>query len=184
MHKHRFIVIAILALALPGCLITTDAGADGAPGPDGLPGKPYVALSGHDSAITERRCVRVTDAETWAALWKEHRGEKLETNASGWPTTPVIDFERCMVIAVFRGESWNANGEYVESIEEVDRHVRLRFDSHTFQTSGPDGGGVRVTPFGIWVIARTEKPIVIEENVQGLIGQPPKWKEQWRFAGL
>ena len=184
MRMHKFLAVVSVSLVLAGCRITTDAGVVPGTGPVTMPSRPYVSIAGHDSAITERRCVRVADAKTWAALWAEHRGDRLETNASGWPTTPAIDFDTCMVIAVFRGEAWNTNGEFVESIAEVDGAVRVRFDSSTFQTIGPDGGGVRVTSFGIWIIAKTARPIVVEENVQGMINRPPKWKEQWRFPRL
>ena len=50
--------------------------------------------------------------------------------------------------------------------------LRVRFDHKSYQTSGPDGGGERVQPFGMFVIPRTDKPIVLEENTQGLIGKP------------
>jgi hypothetical protein len=145
---------------------------------------PCVSFKGPHSAIRKRRCVRITDRESWEALWKEHRGEALETNKLGRPVIPVIDFDRCMVIAIFRGESWNCNGEYVVSVEDRGRDVLLRFDSHSFQTCGPDGGGVRVEPYGIFVLPRTAKPIVIEENVQGMIGRPPNWKVQWAFEAI
>lgn len=143
--------------------------------------RPLVSLMGHDSAITDFRIVRITEPEDWETIWAEHRGDALETVKQGWPIYPEIDFERCMVVAVFRGDAWNCNGEFVESIAETDDQIRLRFDSLTFQTSGPDGGGVRVRPFGIWVLDHNTKPLVIEENTQGLLNRPPIWTEKQRF---
>jgi hypothetical protein len=57
----------------------------------------------------------------------------------------------------------------------------VRFDHKSYQTAGPGGGGERVTPFGFFVMPRTAAPIVLEENVQSLIGKPPEWKERARL---
>ncbi len=148
--------------------------------------KPLVSLLGHDSAIKDRRLVRITDKQSWEKLWTEHRGDDIEKAAGGsWPLFPLIDWDNCFVIAQFAGKTWNCNGEFVEAIDEHEDHITLFFDSATFQTAGPDGGGIRVTPFGIWVLPRIQgKPWVIQENVQGLIGEPPIWKEQARFDAL
>jgi len=40
------------------------------------------------------------------------------------------------------------------------------------------------TAYGMFVLPRTDKPIVLFENVQGLIGEPPIWKEKHRFAAV
>ncbi len=42
-------------------------------------------------------------------------------------------------------------------------------------------GADRATPYGMFVFPKTDKPIVLEENVQGTIGAPPVWKERARF---
>jgi hypothetical protein len=143
--------------------------------------KPIVSFIGADSAIADRRLVRIGDADAWRALWTEHRGERASRNAFDDPVAPEIDFDHNIVIANFRGDGWNCHGDFIVSLKERADDVLLRFDSRTFQTAGPDGGGIRVRPYGIWIIPRFDKPIVVEENVQGLIGRPPKWKEQARF---
>jgi hypothetical protein len=144
-------------------------------------------MMGPASAIKDERLVQITDKETWDKLWLEHRGKDVEMAGNGWALIPEIDFELCEVIAKFRGESGNSNGEYVVAIEEFTDHMRLRFDSSTYQTMSLDGsgGGVSVTPFGIWVLPRVNgKKRVIEENVQGLLGEPPIWEVQATFEAL
>jgi hypothetical protein len=90
---------------------------------------------------------------------------------------PDVDFERFMAVAVFRGKSVHCNGEYVvEMVEDADRML-LRYDSHTFQTAGPDGGAQHVTPYGIFIVPRSNKAVVVEENVRGLKNSPAQWKE-------
>ena len=138
---------------------------------------PTVSFIGSNSRIETRRYERHTDQKSFAALWIEHTGDKKAL-------APEVDFKRCMVVAAFDGKSWNSNGVYVVSIDENKERVRVRIDERTYQTSGLDGGGVRVTPFGIFILDRSTKPLVLEENVQNLIGGEPKWKERARFPKL
>jgi hypothetical protein len=140
--------------------------------------QPLVAIHGAHSAITNQRYLCITKNERWRDLWVEHKGDSIDYSGQGSPICPKIDFDRCLVIAAFQGRSWNSDGEFVHSIADRKDDVLIRLDSHTYQTMEE---GNRVTPFGIWVIPRPGKPIVLEENVQGLIGKPPVWKERARF---
>lgn len=38
--------------------------------------------------------------------------------------------------------------------------------------------------YGMFVLPRTDKPVVLFENVQGLIGEPPIWKERQRIPAV
>jgi hypothetical protein len=61
-------------------------------------GKPLdvsMRLSGYDSKIKKRRCVRITSRDEWKKLWKSHAGEKDKL--------PEIDFSKYMAVAVFHG---------------------------------------------------------------------------------
>ena len=53
-----------------------------------------------------------------------------------------------------------------------------------YQTAGPDGGGKRATPYGIFVLPRSDKELVVEEGVRTLKNEPPKWNELARFTAL
>ena len=145
--------------------------------------RPCVAWAGPQSQVAGPKFERIRTQEQWEKLWLLHTGEQAQFGAYGAVGVPVVDFDRFEVVACFRGDSWNSNGEHIESIEPGPDRVLIRYDSMSYQTAGPDGGGVKVKPFGIWVIDRTDMPIVMEENVQGLIGQPPIWKEMHRFDG-
>ncbi len=74
---------------------------------------PFVTLTGAHSHVTVARCVRIPTHDAWAALWLEHLGEPprarydLYFNTAG---LPLVDFERCMVIAVFDGATENSAG--------------------------------------------------------------------------
>ncbi len=59
----------------------------------------------------------------------------------------------------------------------------MRFRDKFCQTrgAGPDGGGRQTTVYGFFVLSRSGKTVVLEENVQNIKGQPPVWKKR---AGL
>lgn len=147
--------------------------------------KPYVTFAGAQSAIATRAYRKVTSAEDWAALWQEHRGIQAREGGYNWhyneAGVPIVDFDRCMVVAVFQGKAWNSAGVIAVSVTEEKERILIRFDDKSYQTAGPDGGGERVTAYGLFVLPKTDKPVVLEEDVQGLIGEPPKWKERARL---
>jgi Tfp pilus assembly protein PilF len=142
---------------------------------------PYVTLTGTDSHVKEPSYRRAMSEDEWIKIWQRHKGEKeskdydLFYNPLGLPS---IDFEKCMVIAVFQGSGVNSAGlKAVAILEEKDRIV-LRFQDKSYQTAGPDGGGEQVTVYGFFVLPRSSKTVVLEENVQNGMHQPPVWKER------
>ncbi len=140
-----------------------------------------VAWQGPDSAVTEPGYFRVGRQEDWVKLWEKHIGKPAQRDNVGRPFMPRVNFDRCMVVAIFKGDGWNSNGVTIESVSQDDERILLRFDESTFQTAGVDGGGVKCRAFGIFVLPRSDKPVVIEENVQGLKDHPDKWKERARL---
>ena len=138
--------------------------------------RPYVAWSGAGSRIAEKSVLRILTVEEWNEVWKKHAGEGSET--------PVVDFETCMVVAVFQGRGLNSDGVEAVSVEEEAGRILFRFDDRSYQTAGPGGGAVSVTAFGLFALRRSPKPLVVEEDVQSLIGKPPLWKERARFDRL
>jgi hypothetical protein len=147
-----------------------------------------VTFAGADSRIDKSKYVRITTAEDFQILYMRHLGkDPKEYDAYYNPHgVPTIDFDRCMVIAVFQGRTWNVAGVYVKTIDERDGHVVVRFDDRSYQTSGSDsGGGARsATPYGIFVLPRSDRPVILEENVQRYIGGEPEWKERARFEAV
>jgi hypothetical protein len=170
--------------------------------------KPCVSISDTDSHVTVRRHERIESMKDWVRLWQEHRGEKpfpYDPNDGIRRHLPVkIDFEHYLVVAIFQGKCVNVDSLKVVSITEEEKRLVLRYDKNSYQTFGkvhdddpnddpdkgdpdkddlskndPDDG--KVTPYGFFVLPRTEKPIVIEENVQQYLGSSPIWKERARL---
>lgn len=145
------------------------------------PALPCVEIFGPASQ-QERGFHRIRDLAAWETVWAGHVGAEAATIA-GLSTAPGVDFDRYEVIAFFRGPARNIRGERVVSIEEAEDGRRLRFDSSTYQTASMSGedGGVQVAPFGLWIIDRADGLVVVEENVQNLIGGEPVWRERARL---
>ena len=137
---------------------------------------PLVTLTGTDSHIRKCSYYLVRSDEEWVKVWLQHR----PTNSSN-ECKPEIDFEKCMVIAVFQGSGWNSRGLNAVAVLESKNRILLRLKNDYYQTGGPDGGGEPVTVYGFFVLPRSNKTVVLEENVQNIIGSPPLWKERARF---
>jgi len=148
---------------------------------------PCVALAGADSRVSEPSYHRVTSLKEWTEIWKKHKGLKqgekydLFYNLAG---LPLVDFERYMVIAIFQGSRWNSAGLEAVSVSEQRNRIVFRFNDKSYQTAGPDGGGKQVTVYGFFVVPRSTKAVVLEEDVQNLIGKSPVWKERIAFPKL
>ena len=152
---------------------------------DGKATIPFVQWVGHDSLRAEPGYVLVRDETAWHDLWARHRGGPEGEGAIARHFAPKVDFDRCMVVAHFRGRVVNGDGEVVGEVREFDDHVRIRFESSTFQTFGFDdrGGAVNAQPYGIWVIERSDKPVVVERAVRALKKADVEWHEAARFQG-
>ncbi len=127
----------------------------------------------------------VLDQAAWRALWSAHTGSPASHSPPGRHAAPIIDFTRCMVVAWFTGPTTNTDGVLLETVAVGKDLVRLRVEHSTFQTAGQDGrgGAVDTTPFGIWVIPRSDAPIVVEEARRSLKRDPVTWVEVHRFKG-
>lgn len=143
---------------------------------------PLVQFAGHDSRITTARLLVVRDDSAWKALWSEHTGDATPAVPPRRHRAPIIDFSRCMVVASFAGTTRNRDGRIASSVHETDEEVRLRVVDSSFQTAGfGEDPGVRTTPFGMWVIPASNKPIIIERPVYSSKGEIGGWVEDARI---
>lgn len=144
---------------------------------------PYVTWWGPDSAVKEPTFVKVTSADAWTSLWEKHTGGPLKRDNIQRPVgLPTVDFDQCMVVAIFNGRRHNTNGVIIESIVEMGDRIVVHYDESTYQVAYGLGAGEKppaipeLHPFGIFVLPKSDKPIEIEENVQGMKNEPAKWK--------
>ena len=183
MNSSTLAVLVGISLTATALSVTTLV-AQNQQGVGWIEAKPIVAWAGSYSAIQQRQYQRITNAKDWAVLWTEHRGDRIERDSYGEPVVPAIDFTTNMALAIFRGRAWNIRSESMLALSEVDAKVEIRFDARTYQTDGPAEDKDYTRAYGIWVLPRSTKQITLIENVQGLIGGPPKWKTQHTFQAI
>ncbi|PCJ54367.1 MAG: hypothetical protein COA79_21865 [Planctomycetota bacterium] len=146
--------------------------------------KPCVVITGTDSHVSKRGYQRITSKKDWIRAWEKNKGQKLGNkydhnyNSLG---LPLIDFERYMVIAIFQGSGRNSRGLKAISVSEEQYRIAFRFDDESYQTIG---GHIEVAVYGFFIIPRSSKPLILEENVQGLNGKPPVWKKRITFPKI
>ncbi|MHC4597738.1 MAG: hypothetical protein ACYS47_01910 [Planctomycetota bacterium] len=173
--SKRILLLAGFGIAILGGLLPARALWAG----EGDSIRPIVAWTGAHSRIVEVRYVRITGDDAWTALWLEHVGappKKPYDRYYNRHGVPEVDFSRHMVLAVFQGKKWNSAGVFPLAVADEKERILLRFDDKYYQTK--DEGADEVTAFGIFVLPKSDKAVVFEENVQNLKGKPPKWKER------
>ena len=84
--------------------------------------------------------------------------------------------------AVSRGEQTNVYGLDCRIAKQSSKDVLIRLNDLAYQTAGRDSNGDRKWPFAFIVIPKTERPIVIQDNVQQYKGEPAEWKEIVRLG--
>jgi hypothetical protein len=152
--------------------------------------KPLVTMHGGHSKITKQRILRITSKEEWEAVWLEHRtGSKDKRDTPTGFDYVDVDFERFMVIAVFWPNRDNCGGFTADSINEDGARITIRLDDHSYQTAviisndNPDGGLASLDtdygPWGVLVLPKSEKEIILELDERAHIRDPAKWTK-WK----
>ena len=148
--------------------------------------KPYVVLSGSQSHVSKAATHLITSRQAWTNLWLEHVGEKPDVEYSQFYNragVPEVDFNACMVVAVFVGSASNNAGLTVHSTEEIDGVLVIRFDMKSYQSRGGADDGA---PYGFFIIPRTEQAVLLQVNKQSYRSRiekgPPAWKDFHRLA--
>jgi hypothetical protein len=141
--------------------------------------KPLMSLYGRNSKITKEKLLRVTSTKEWKSLWLEHKTGRPDPKELPRDLEHVeLDFEEVMVLAIFEGESSNCQGFTAHSIREDGEQIIVRVKAHNYQS------GV-ITPatqaWGILVLPRSDKEVVLELDVRALIDAPPEWKRWTTF---
>ena len=142
--------------------------------------RPYVGLWGADSKRKNIDYHRVMKRDELTKVWLAHVGVDRDRHSDYYnkARVPEVDFERCMVLAIFRGQMKNSAGVKIVSITESADSILVRFDDRAYKTANEVH---EVTPYGFFVLPRSNKLMVLEENVQNRTRGKPVWKERARF---
>ncbi len=142
------------------------------------PVRPAMTLSGPMSRMPSKRFYLLDTQERLNRVWQRHSGQ--DGFHSQNPAPNIFEGET-MALMIFGGPSSNSNGISISAVDDLGDKVRVRYGHFSFQTAGPDGGGVHCNPWGLVVLPVTDKPIVIERDTNNIIGEDPKWEEQTRL---
>lgn len=137
----------------------------------GQPLYTIMSLSGRDSHIKDRMCLRICALDEWRAIWRNH------SNTTEEP--PEIDFPEEVVIAVFLGETRNCKGLALQQIIETEDTVEIFVRTDVFQSS--KGNGLRGYPFGFYVLPKTEKTLFVKRDNQDFVSGTPRWTVLEKF---
>jgi hypothetical protein len=165
------IELTLVGSMLPLCEATESENSDAV-------NSALIVLTGNDSRIQHSSYEKVRSVAEWKKTWLSHLGLKEDTI---YRTSMEVDFSRCMVIAVFGGKYVNSCGYRIESVHEDKHSTIVRFDDVSYQTAGPNGGADQVTPYAFIVLPKSEKPVVLEKNMQRYKGESPEWKKVARL---
>jgi hypothetical protein len=154
--------------------------------------KPVMVWAGTDGNEPKESFDRCSSEKEWEAVWRKHQGRDQEVNEL---TRPKIDFDSYMVIAIFQHKSLKNLGVQVFSILEEKDCLRVQYRPPTWQTGfnleeatknkkESDEMKYDAQSFAFIVLPKSRKAIVFDENVQGLIGEPPIWKERVKLPAM
>jgi hypothetical protein len=143
---------------------------------------PLMEISGSDSRITDRSTRLIGNADEWRQLWQKHTGKEnsKDTIQEGMPR---LNFDRCIVVAIFQGKQHSNLGVVAKSVEERPEAIVLRVENRWFgsRTRLGDPPPQKMTPYGFIVLPRTTKEILLEEAVASSKQYPQTFEERSRF---
>ncbi len=125
-------------------------------------------LSGNDSHISKKAFQRIESQQAWRKTWLAHLGLKADTI---YRPTLAIDFDRCLVIAVFGGSTTNSCGYRVESVSQDKDGMHLVFSEITYQTARAGGGEDHAAPYAFIVLPKFTKQVVLEQVTHTMTGK-------------
>jgi hypothetical protein len=143
--------------------------------------KPLVSLSGRFSKIKDERLLLITSEKEWKRLWIEHK----TGDPNNWPPGDAleVDFARAVLLAVFQGEGVFYCGYRVDSVREEHERITVRVHPSTFQV-GPGNTAFGSSAWGVFVLARADKALVVERGEKLEVNSPHKWTHWKMFPAI
>ena len=143
--------------------------------------KPVIVWTGTYSKEADQSFARCCSQREWETCWNKHIA--IDEKADKQPC-PEIDFDSYMTIVFFKGQS--DHGLTINSILEEKDCIRVRYRPNSYQTGElrPGEPVGRAQNYSFIVFAKSKKPVVLEEDVHFLIGDPPVWKQQAKLPAV
>jgi hypothetical protein len=183
MHYLARFLVPVLLVVLP-------------PSSEELPRKlkPVVVWTGTDSKQAKMSFARCCSQKDWEATWHQHQSSEAKAKGQG---CPEVDFDSYMIVAIFNGKSFQKTGIEIVTVTEEKNCLRVRYKPLWFQVgfirpergSGPAKGETKTDAYetqsyAFVVLPKSQKAIVLEEDVRNLIPDPPVWKKRATLEAL
>ncbi len=149
--------------------------------------KPVVVWTGTDSKQAKMSFARYCSRKDWSATWHKHQSTDRKGNKQ---RCPEVDFDSHMVVAIFQGKSFQDTGIEVITVTDEKNCIRIRYKPMSFQVAyiEPPAKGetdsYETQSYAFLVLPKSQKAIVLEEDVRSLIHDPPLWKKRSTIEGL
>ena len=146
--------------------------------------KPLVAFTGPDSKIDQPAYELVKSKPDWINLWLRHTRKPPKKDYDEFynpDRVPEVNFDKCMVIAIFSGKMTNVAALEAVSVTDGSTAIAFRFRERSYQTAGPNGGGKAATPYGLFIVPRSSKPVVVQEGNKEYKNSTETWDEVVRL---
>jgi hypothetical protein len=137
--------------------------------------KVLVAISGTDSHVVTPSCKLITNSADWARVWSDHLGTTVDDY---YRPLMEVDFDHCMLVALFRGEERHIRRIEIEAQVETADAIVIRFGELGYQTMDSDKEGPLQRAYAFVIIPKTEKAIIVEGRLVPLGPVPRVW-ESW-----
>lgn len=142
--------------------------------------KPYVILSGTQSFITEGKLIikgesyLIRSQKELTNLWLKHVSlpkdeydKKIKLMG-----VPQVDFENCMVVAIFYGSSLSLEGIEAVSIIEKEEIISFNLEERTLGISLSGN----LSPYSFFIIQKHSKTIVLYHSKLGGLREWDRFK--------
>lgn len=157
---------------------------------------PLVAISGTDSHITKPSYECISTKEHWRHIWARHVDLPQVPGVTVDDLWKImedmimeVDFDRCFVVAIFRGEQIQVRQITIDSVSETADAINIRFSELHYSIRVRNGEKLKPRkperPYAFVVLPKSKKEILLEEKIwskeDAARGRPPKWKEVARL---
>jgi hypothetical protein len=179
-QSHR-LTAALCATLIASCVLPAILRAQQQAVASRASAMPLLALSGSDSKITTPSYRLISSQSEWEQLWRRHTG-KPSTGGYIEDGMPKVNFDKCMLVAVFNHPANNL-GVFAESLDEQSDRIVLRINNRWFSTITRLGHPAPKpkNPYGFFVLPRSGKEVVVEEAVYQRKSDPPTYQERVRL---
>jgi len=102
----------------------------------------------------------------------------MPTHSPSNTPLPQVDFDKEIVVGVFRGQGVNCTGVAPLHILDCQDTLEVFVAGQYYQSIG---GSHPATAYGLFIVPKSAMRLLVKDNIQGYFGAPPLWKQIAEF---